>query len=123
MFRKVFPSETCRVLFHNKINLRYCESCWFYCGNTLRCCTVLRRQKEKHQRVLKLGKTGNEQSAAHWYGHRSFLKKFGRRRVLFRLSLQGRLLSAFGNRSTVVWGLASDFSNYRLTNYLRSNIG
>ena len=24
------PSETCRVLFQNKINLRYCSSGWFY---------------------------------------------------------------------------------------------
>jgi hypothetical protein len=24
------PSETCTVLFQNKINLRYCASCWFY---------------------------------------------------------------------------------------------
>jgi hypothetical protein len=24
------PSETCRVLFQNKINLRYCASGWFY---------------------------------------------------------------------------------------------
>ena len=30
-------SETCRVLFQNKINLRYCASGWFYYGNILRC--------------------------------------------------------------------------------------
>jgi len=32
-----FPlaSETCRVLFQNKINLRYCASGWFYCRNIL----------------------------------------------------------------------------------------
>ena len=35
------PSETCRVLFQNKINLRFCASGWFYCRNILRCCTVL----------------------------------------------------------------------------------
>jgi len=35
------PSETCRVLFQNKINLRYCASGWFYYRNVLRC-TVLR---------------------------------------------------------------------------------
>ena len=35
------PSETCRALFQNKINLRYCASGWFYYRNTLRCCTVL----------------------------------------------------------------------------------
>ena len=34
------PSETCRVLFQNKINLRYCASGWFYYRNILRC-TVL----------------------------------------------------------------------------------
>jgi hypothetical protein len=33
-------SETCRVLFQNKINLRYFASGWFYCRNILRC-TVL----------------------------------------------------------------------------------
>jgi len=27
------PSETCTVLFQNKINLRYCASGWFYCRN------------------------------------------------------------------------------------------
>jgi len=31
------PSETCRVLFQNKINLRYCASGWFYYRNILRC--------------------------------------------------------------------------------------
>jgi hypothetical protein len=34
------PSKTCRVLFQNKINLRYCASGWFYYRNILRC-TVL----------------------------------------------------------------------------------
>jgi len=34
------PSETCTVLFQNKINLRYCASGWFYYRNILRC-TVL----------------------------------------------------------------------------------
>jgi hypothetical protein len=34
------PSETCRALFQNKINLRYCASGWFYYGNILQC-TVL----------------------------------------------------------------------------------
>jgi hypothetical protein len=29
--------ETCRVLFQNKINLRFCASCWFYYRNILRC--------------------------------------------------------------------------------------
>ena len=33
-------TEICRVLFQNKINLRYCASGWFYYRNTLRC-TVL----------------------------------------------------------------------------------
>jgi hypothetical protein len=33
-------TETCRVLFQNKINLRYCASVWFYCRNIVRC-TVL----------------------------------------------------------------------------------
>jgi len=27
------PSETCRVLFQNKVNLRYCASGWFYYRN------------------------------------------------------------------------------------------
>ena len=27
------PSETCRVLIQNKINLRYCASGWCYCRN------------------------------------------------------------------------------------------
>jgi hypothetical protein len=30
------PSETCRLLFQNKINLRYCASGWFYYRNILR---------------------------------------------------------------------------------------
>jgi hypothetical protein len=34
------PSETCRVLFQNKINMRHCASGWFYYRNILRC-TVL----------------------------------------------------------------------------------
>ena len=34
------PSEICRVLFQNKIKLRYCASGWFYYRNILRC-TVL----------------------------------------------------------------------------------
>jgi len=29
------PSETCRVLFQNKINLRYCASGWFYYRNSV----------------------------------------------------------------------------------------
>jgi len=29
------PSETCRVLFQNKINLRYCASSWFYYRNPM----------------------------------------------------------------------------------------
>jgi len=40
MFRMERPSETCRVLFQNKINLRYCASGWFYCRNIF-WCTVL----------------------------------------------------------------------------------
>ena len=28
------PSKTCRLLFQNKINLRYCASAWFYCRGT-----------------------------------------------------------------------------------------
>ena len=35
------PSETCRLLFQNKMNLRYCASGWFYYRNILRC-TVLK---------------------------------------------------------------------------------
>ena len=31
------PSKTCRVLFQNKINLRYCASGWCYYRNILRC--------------------------------------------------------------------------------------
>jgi hypothetical protein len=31
------PSKTCRVLFQNKINLRYCASGWFYYWNILWC--------------------------------------------------------------------------------------
>ena len=34
------PFETCRVLFQNIINLRYCASGWFYYKNIL-LCTVL----------------------------------------------------------------------------------
>ena len=34
------PSDTRRVLFQNKINLRYCASGWFYYRNILQC-TVL----------------------------------------------------------------------------------
>jgi hypothetical protein len=34
------PSESCSVLFQNKINLRYCASGWFYYRNIWRC-TVL----------------------------------------------------------------------------------
>ena len=40
-------SETCRVLFQNKINLRYCASGWFYYRNILRC-TVLRTSTQIH---------------------------------------------------------------------------
>jgi hypothetical protein len=29
------PSETCRLLFQNKINLRYCASGWFYYRNNI----------------------------------------------------------------------------------------
>jgi len=38
-------SETCRLLFQNKVNLRYCASVWFYYSNTLRC-TVLQTPKK-----------------------------------------------------------------------------
>ena len=34
------PSETCTLLFQNKINLRYCASGWYYNRNILQC-TVL----------------------------------------------------------------------------------
>jgi hypothetical protein len=36
--------ETCTALFQNKINLRYCASCWFYYRNIL-WCTVLTNVK------------------------------------------------------------------------------
>jgi len=36
--------EKCKVLFQNKINLRYCASGWFYYRNILRC-TVLQTSK------------------------------------------------------------------------------
>jgi len=38
------PSETCRVLFQYKTNLRYCTFGWFYYRNILRC-TVQQRSK------------------------------------------------------------------------------
>ena len=38
------PSKTCRVLFQNKTNLRYCTCGWFYYRNILRC-TVLQTSK------------------------------------------------------------------------------
>jgi len=38
------PSETCRVLFQNKIISRYCASGWFCYRNILRC-TVLQTSK------------------------------------------------------------------------------
>jgi hypothetical protein len=38
------PSETCRELFQNKINLRYCASGCFYYRNILRC-TVLQTSR------------------------------------------------------------------------------
>jgi hypothetical protein len=44
------PSETCTMLFQNKINLRYCASGWFYYRNILRC-TVL--QSSDHEVTLK----------------------------------------------------------------------
>jgi len=34
------PSETCRVLFQNKIKLRYCASGWFYNSRNILRCTV-----------------------------------------------------------------------------------
>ena len=37
------PSETCRMLFQNKIYLKYYASGWFYYRNKLRC-TVLQTQ-------------------------------------------------------------------------------
>ena len=40
------PSETCRVLFQNKINLRNCASGWLYYRNILRC-TVLQTSNLK----------------------------------------------------------------------------
>ena len=36
-----FNYETCRVLFQNKINLRYCATGWFYYRNILRCAALL----------------------------------------------------------------------------------
>jgi hypothetical protein len=39
------PSKTCRVLFQNKINLRYCASGWFYSRNIFRC-TVLQKSNQ-----------------------------------------------------------------------------
>jgi hypothetical protein len=39
------PSETCRALFQNKINLKYCASGWFYYRNILRC-TVLQTSNQ-----------------------------------------------------------------------------
>jgi hypothetical protein len=39
------PSETCRVLLQNEINLIYCALCWFYYRNILRCCTVRQTSK------------------------------------------------------------------------------
>jgi len=41
------PSETCRILFQNKTNLRYCASGWFYYRNILRC-TVLQMSGQIH---------------------------------------------------------------------------
>ena len=41
------PSETCRMLFQNKINLRYCASGWFCYRNILRC-TVLQTSKLRY---------------------------------------------------------------------------
>jgi hypothetical protein len=38
------PSETCRVMFQNRINFRYRASGWFYYRNILRC-TVLQTSK------------------------------------------------------------------------------
>ena len=52
------PSETSRVLFQNKINLRYCTSSWFYYRNILRC-TVLQTSKEK---IISVAKTCNVKS-------------------------------------------------------------
>ena len=42
---KLVSIKECRVLFQNKINLRYCASGWFYYGNILRC-TVLQTSKK-----------------------------------------------------------------------------
>jgi len=46
-------TETCRVLFQNKINLRYCASAWFYYRSILRC-TVLQtaNRNESSKRCL-----------------------------------------------------------------------
>ena len=40
------PSETCRVLFQNKIKLTHCASVWFYYRNISRC-TVRQTAKTK----------------------------------------------------------------------------
>jgi hypothetical protein len=44
------PSETCTMLFQNKINLSYCESGWFYYRNILRC-TVLQTSENISARL------------------------------------------------------------------------
>jgi len=41
------PSETCRVLFQNKINLRHCASCWV-CYGIILWCTVLETSKRNY---------------------------------------------------------------------------
>jgi len=51
MFRTVFPSETCRVLIQNKINLRYCASSWFYYRYILRC-MVLKMSNQENNFIL-----------------------------------------------------------------------
>ena len=55
MFRAVCLSETCRVLFQNKINLINSPSGWFHYGNILRCTVQKTSKMVMNLRVSKCG--------------------------------------------------------------------
>ena len=63
------PSETRRVLFQNKINLRYCASSWFYYRNISRCTVLLTSNRimlSTAWRFLVLGKQNLRPRKQRW---------------------------------------------------------
>ena len=65
------PSETCRMLLQNKINLRYCASGWFHYINILRCTVLKSSNIGLCSLAVFSGKANNEGQASRafilWY--------------------------------------------------------